>query len=165
MIGTIGMSRFNSQAASIPFITGIERSSKIKSGRKISAISTASFPFSASPQTSKSFCESNKSQSAFRILSWSSAINTDFVILDNLHSSPPDLKAVLCDVSCLEFRRRISEQGRTAERQISGPGRNSAGAKRIRRATDAEGGKLRNRQGVVSRVSRSRYLHHSPILS
>src|SRR3954463_2480360 len=110
MIGTIGMSRFNSHAASIPFITGIERSSKIKSGRKISAISTASFPFSASPHTSKSFCESNSSHSAFRILSWSSAINTDFVMLDNLHSSPPDLKAVLCDVLWLEFRRQISEQ-------------------------------------------------------
>src|SRR5713101_3542701 len=32
IMGTMGMSRFNAQAASMPFITGIERSSKIRSG-------------------------------------------------------------------------------------------------------------------------------------
>src|SRR6266566_7619234 len=42
IMGTIGMSRFNSQTASMPFIRGIERSSKIKSGRNTWAISTAS---------------------------------------------------------------------------------------------------------------------------
>ena len=67
MMGVIGNNRFNSQAASMPFITGMERSIMIRSGWSIWAISTASCPFSASPQTSKSLCEANRKHSMRRI--------------------------------------------------------------------------------------------------
>ena len=68
--GVAGINLFRTWAASMPFITGIERSKTIKSGRNLSAFSIASWPFSqkrgfnlagdenclasAEPQTSRS---------------------------------------------------------------------------------------------------------------
>src|SRR5438552_5471072 len=54
MSGTEGISRLSIRAASSPFMTGMERSSTINSGRSCWAFSIASFPFSASPHTTRS---------------------------------------------------------------------------------------------------------------
>src|SRR6266851_9819221 len=75
--GTAGINLLRTLAASMPFITGIERSSTIKSGCSSCAFSIASRPFSASPHTSKSASDVNNSQSARRIISTSSTTKTD----------------------------------------------------------------------------------------
>jgi len=74
MTGTSGITRFRARVASKPFITGIERSSRIKSGCNIRALLTASLPFSATPQTSKSSSRSKILHKAFRMKILSSAI-------------------------------------------------------------------------------------------
>jgi hypothetical protein len=73
-----GISRFSSRAASIPFITGMARSSKIKSGCSCRALSTPSCPFSASPQTSQPLCCSSTSRKQRRTSGLSSTINMNF---------------------------------------------------------------------------------------
>src|SRR5437762_3768435 len=64
-------------AASNPFMTGMERSSTINSGRSCWAFSIASFPFSASPHTARSASRWKRSQSTLRIHGLSSTIRTD----------------------------------------------------------------------------------------
>src|SRR6266496_4472021 len=76
MTGTFGITRFRTRVASRPFITGIERSSRIKSGCNSRALSTASLPFSASPQTLKSSSRSKILHKACRMNILSSAIST-----------------------------------------------------------------------------------------
>ncbi len=58
-IGTAGISRLRMRVASMPFITGIERSITIRSGLSFCALSIASEPFAASPQTVQSGFSSN----------------------------------------------------------------------------------------------------------
>src|SRR5439155_718902 len=77
MSGTEGMSRLSIRAASSPFMTGMERSSTINSGRSCWAFSIASFPFSASPHTARSASRWKRSQSTLRIHGLSSTIRTD----------------------------------------------------------------------------------------
>src|SRR5438876_9188141 len=75
MSGTEGISRLSIRAASSPFMTGMERS--INSGRSCWAFSIASFPFSASPHTTRSASRWKRSQSTLRIQGLSSTIRTD----------------------------------------------------------------------------------------
>src|SRR5438132_3538053 len=77
MSGTEGSSHLSIRAASSPFITGMERSSTINSGRSCWAFSIASFPFSASPHTTRSASRWKRSQSTLRIQGLSSTIRTD----------------------------------------------------------------------------------------
>src|ERR1035437_766579 len=60
IIRVSGRSFLSSGAASSPVMTGIERSKMITSGLRFSAFSTASRPFSASPEISKSGSNSNR---------------------------------------------------------------------------------------------------------
>src|SRR5882672_1699304 len=53
MIGTRGMIRLRTEAASIPFMRGVARSRIIRSGFRAFAFSMASMPSAASPQTWK----------------------------------------------------------------------------------------------------------------
>src|SRR5216683_1071237 len=77
---TPGIKRFSTRAASRPFITGIDMSKTIKSGRNCWAFSIASRPFSASPHISKSSSRSNISHSALRMKALSSTIKIDLTI-------------------------------------------------------------------------------------
>ena len=75
-IGVFTMINLSTRAASIPFITGITKSRITTSGSNRNAFSTASLPFSASPQTSKSGSPLNIWQSSSRKNRLSSAIRT-----------------------------------------------------------------------------------------
>jgi len=77
-IGILGIIARNTRAASKPFITGIERSSTIKSGFNLWACSIATRPFSASPHTSTLGCDSSTRVTARLTAIWSSTISTRF---------------------------------------------------------------------------------------
>jgi hypothetical protein len=79
MSQTLGRILMRSGAASRPFITGIDISMTIRSGRRLGAFSIASLPCSASPQTTKFGCESNKGRTAHRIVALSSTRSTFFL--------------------------------------------------------------------------------------
>ena len=89
--GTAGINRLRIRAASKPFITGMARSSTIQSGCNSCAFAIASFPFYASPHTSKSASRLNSSESPRRGNRLSSTINTDFVAAGR--EVPPQTKA------------------------------------------------------------------------
>jgi hypothetical protein len=76
--GRDGNKRLSTRAASRPFITGIERSSTIKSGLSCCAFSIASRPSAASPLTSQPACCSNVSRIILRIRAESSTIRIPF---------------------------------------------------------------------------------------
>jgi hypothetical protein len=76
MSQTLGSILSRRGAASRPVITGIERARTIRSGCRCGAVSTASRPCTASPQTSKLGWESNKGRTALRINALSSTSST-----------------------------------------------------------------------------------------
>jgi hypothetical protein len=77
-IGIAGISSLISLAACRPSITGMERSRMIKSGFNLTARSTPTRPFSASPHTSKSSTDSITRVKASLTAAWSSTIKITF---------------------------------------------------------------------------------------
>ena len=78
MMGMLGIIFFRTDAASTPLISGIEMSSKITSGLRTFALSTASRPSAASPQTSRSVRCLRKALIMRLTVLLSSAMNTCF---------------------------------------------------------------------------------------
>src|SRR5690348_368426 len=75
-ISVRGASRRINRAASSPFRCGMLMSSTTTSGLSCLAASTASWPSTASPQTSNEGCVSSSDRTPRRTISWSSAIST-----------------------------------------------------------------------------------------
>jgi hypothetical protein len=79
MIGTSGSIRFKTDAAIAPFIFGITKSRRIKSGFSSPALTIASTPFSASPQMASPCSFSKRIRMASRTTLLSSTIRIFFV--------------------------------------------------------------------------------------
>jgi len=83
-MGTFGTARFRIEAASAPFIPGVEKSKKTRSGDSSLAFSIPIKPSSTSPQTVN--CSSSKNfRSAERIM----ALSSDFLGVASEHSACP----------------------------------------------------------------------------
>jgi len=107
-IGTLGKRSLICSAAFRPFSSGIAQSRTTRSGLSSMAFLTASRPFTASPHTSQSGCDSSVARTRRNTDSWSSAMRMRFVN-----------RKTTCQKEVMSIRPQIANSAAVSNREIS----------------------------------------------